>query len=217
MSVPSPLTDTTPTPTASATAGTAGTFRPTDLDRLRRTHPEVRMIDVRTPAEFAAGHIAGSYNVPLPDMTEHRRELTAKAAGPVVLICQSGRRAGTASQLLRAAGLDDVHVLDGGVSAWQASGRGLAALATSGHSWTIERQVRLVAGSIVGASVLASIWWTPAVAVAGALGLGLTVAALTDSCAMGNLLGRLPFNRRSASSCDLPTLVATLTSDEARS
>jgi rhodanese-related sulfurtransferase len=191
------------------------TFGPADLEHLRREHPELRMIDVRTPGEFASGHIAGSYNVPLPDLAEHRQELTTTGAGPVVLICRSGRRADTASAQLHASGLDDVHVLAGGVLAWEASGGPLIQL-TESAAWTIERQVRFVAGAVVATSTAASIWWAPARYLAGALGLGLVVAALTDTCAMGNLLARLPFNRRRAEQCDLPSLVSTITSpDEA--
>jgi rhodanese-related sulfurtransferase len=190
------------------------TFGPADLESLSREHPELRMIDVRTPAEFASGHIGGSYNVPLPDLAEHREELTVTGAGPVVLICRTGRRADTASSQLHAAGLHDVHVLAGGVVAWEASGRPLLELEES-HGWTIERQVRFVAGGIVAASTVASVWWPRARYVAGALGLGLVVAALTDSCVMGNILARLPFNRRHDDACDLPSLVSTITAPEA--
>ena len=191
------------------------TFGPDDLDRLRRRHPEVRMIDVRTPAEFASGHITGSYNVPLPDLAEHRHELTAGGSGPVVLICRSGRRADTAAERLHDAGLDQVHVLDGGVLAWEGSGRPLAQVHGAG-TWTLERQVRFTAGAIVTAATLASIRWPAARFGAGALGLGLVVAAVTDTCAMGNLLARLPFNRRPAGGCDLPSVVSTITgTDEA--
>ena len=189
------------------------TFGPHDLETLRRTHPELRMIDVRTPAEFASGHIGGSYNVPLPDLAEHRHELTSTNAGPIVLICRSGRRADTASDQLHDAGLADVHVLAGGVDGWHASGRPLLQLDQS-RVWTIERQVRLVAGSVVAASTLASLWWKPARFVAGALGVGLTIAALTDSCAMGNLLARLPYNR-GGDPYDLPSVVATITATDA--
>jgi rhodanese-related sulfurtransferase len=189
------------------------TFGPTDLEALQRTRPEVRMIDVRTPAEFASGHIGGSYNVPLPDLAEHRHELTSSSAGPVVLICRSGRRADAASDQLHDAGLADVHVLAGGVDGWQASGRSLQQLEHS-RGWTIERQVRLVAGGLVAASTLGSIWWRPARFVAGALGLGLAVAAVTDSCAMGNLLARLPYNRRRDYTCDLSSVVSTITASD---
>jgi rhodanese-related sulfurtransferase len=188
-------------------------FGPADLEHLRREHPELRMIDVRTPGEFASGHIAGSYNVPLPDLPEHRQELRTAGAGPVVLICRSGRRAETASDQLHASGLDDVHVLAGGVLAWEASGGQLIQLAESA-AWTIERQVRFVAGAVVATSTAASIWWAPARYIAGALGLGLVVAALTDTCVMGNVLAHLPFNRRRAETCDLPSLVSTITSPE---
>jgi rhodanese-related sulfurtransferase len=109
----------------------ARTFGPTDLEALRSAQPALRMIDVRTPTEFAAGYIDGSYNVPLPDLSGHQRELTSADVGPVVLICRSGRRAETASEHLHAAGLHDIHVLDGGVLAWEASGRPLRHVGTA--------------------------------------------------------------------------------------
>jgi hypothetical protein len=61
--------------------------------------------------------------------------------------------------------------------------------------WDLERQVRLVAGSIVLASVLASVAFPPAKWIAAAIGAGLTVAALSNTCAMGMLLAKLPHNR----------------------
>ena len=71
--------------------------------------------------------------------------------------------------------------------------------------------MRLVAGGVVAASTFASIWWRPARFLAGALGLGLAVAAVTDSCALGNLLARLPYNRRGDDVCDLASVVSTIT------
>lgn len=192
----------TPTPTA---------FAPTDLERLRTEHPDARVLDVRTPGEFAARHIPGSYNVPLPDLAEHHAELTEADSGPVVLVCESGKRAGMAEQQLVEAGLGRIHVLDGGVAAWERSGRELAKLDTDDAPWALERQVRLVAGSIVLASILASVAWPPARYLAGAVGAGLVVAAASDTCAMGLLLGRLPYNRRQQGTCDMPSVVARIT------
>lgn len=186
---------------------------PRDLVALREQHPAARVIDVRTPGEFAAGHIAGSYNVPLPELTEHRRELTDALAGPVVLVCQSGKRAETAGRQLVAAGLSDVHVLDGGVLAWQTDGGSLQTL-DGPAPWTLERQVRGVAGGVVAASIVASLWWPRARFLAGAVGAGLLTAALTNTCMLGNVLSRLPYNRRSAATCDLPDVVSTLTSTD---
>ena len=198
------------------TTHTTRPLQPADLEALHRQHPELRMIDLRTPAEFAAGHIGGSYNVPFPELAEHRRELAASEGGPVVLLCRTGRRADTASDQLHRAGLDDVHVLAGGVDGWKTSGRELLQLSDA-HAWTIERQVRFAAGAVVAASTVASIWWRPARFIAGALGLGLVVAAITDTCAMGNLLARLPFNRRPGEPCDLSTLVSTITGPDVTS
>jgi rhodanese-related sulfurtransferase len=186
-------------------------LRPADLHRLRDAHPDLRVIDVRTPGEFAERHIPGSYNVPLPELAEHRDELRAASASPVVLVCQSGRRATQAEAKLAAAGLSSVHVLDGGLLAWEAAGEPVARLDTAGAPWALERQVRLVAGGIVATAIAASAMWPPARYLAGAVGAGLVVAAATDTCAMGNLLARLPYNRRRDRGCDLPTVVAELT------
>jgi rhodanese-related sulfurtransferase len=185
-------------------------LHPLELDQLRAERPDVRVIDVRTPGEFAHRHIPGSYNVPLPDLAEHRAELRA-ATGPVVLVCESGRRASTAETQLRDAGFGEVHVLDGGVAGWAAAGQPVSRISDTKAPWALERQVRLVAGGIVASAVAASLIWPPARFLAGAVGAGLVFAAVTDTCAMGLLLGRLPYNRRGAASCDLPTVVAPLT------
>jgi rhodanese-related sulfurtransferase len=190
---------------------------PPDLDRLRADHPDLRVVDVRTPGEFAVRHIPGSYNVPLPDLGEHRAELLAAGAGrhsPVVLVCESGRRAGLAEAELVGAGLPGVHVLDGGIAAWERTGRPVNRTATDGAPWPLERQVRLVAGALVATSVAASVVWPPAALLAAAVGTGLVVAAATDSCAMGLALSRLPYNRRRRDACDLPGVVARLTDPE---
>jgi rhodanese-related sulfurtransferase len=189
---------------------TATPLRPTDLDRLRAEHPDLRIVDVRTPGEFAGRHIPGSYNVPLPQLGEHRAELTATTTGPVVLVCESGRRAEQAEQQLADAGLARVHVLDGGVAAWEA--RGLDVVRPEGPApWSLDRQVRLVAGAIVAVSVAASVVWPPARYVAGVMGAGLAVAALTDTCAMGMALAKLPYNTRQRATCDLPAVVSQIT------
>lgn len=189
---------------------TVTTLRPADLDRLRSEHPDLRIVDVRTPGEFAGRHIPGSYNVPLPQLSEHRAELTSEATGPVVLVCESGRRAGQAERQLADAGLARVHVLDGGVAAWESTGLDL--VRPEGPApWGLERQVRLVAGSIVATSIAASVVWPPARYVAGFVGAGLTFAALTDTCTMGMALSKLPYNTRQRGSCDLPVVVSQIT------
>jgi rhodanese-related sulfurtransferase len=96
---------------------------PADLPRLRAEWPETRLLDVRTPGEFEAEHIEGAYNVPLDTLAEHGAELRAGITGPVVLVCRSGQRARKAEAALQAAGMDNLYVLDGGMSAWTATGQ----------------------------------------------------------------------------------------------
>ncbi len=101
---------------------------------------------MRTPGEFETAHIAGAYNVPLDLLREHRDEIITHLDEEVVLVCRSGQRAAQAEQTLRTAGLANVHILDGGITAWEAQG---FAVNRGAQRWDLERQVRLVAGSIV--------------------------------------------------------------------
>lgn len=94
-----------------------------DVVRLREQREDVRLLDVRTPGEFARGHIAGAYNVPLGRLQAHATTLREVGSAPVVLVCRSGARARSADALLRAAGLRSLHVLEGGMIAWQRAGR----------------------------------------------------------------------------------------------
>lgn len=165
-----------------------------------------RVIDVRTPAEFEAVHLAGAYNVPLDTLREHRDELLHHLDEDVVLACRSGSRAGQAESLLADAGLPTLHVLDGGMLAWEAAG---LPVRRGRPRWDIERQVRLVAGTLVFGSVLGALAVPGLQWLAAAVGGGLALAALTNSCAMGALLSRLPYNRGTA--CDLDTIIAQLT------
>ncbi|MEV7332175.1 rhodanese-like domain-containing protein [Micromonospora sp. NPDC093244] len=161
-----------------------------------------RVLDVRTPAEFESAHIPGSYNVPLDLLREHRDELRRHLDEDVVLVCRSGARAAQAGQALAQAGLPNLKVLTGGILAWQATN---APVNLGRARWDLERQVRLVAGSIVLLSVLASVVLPGAKWVAAFVGAGLTFAAISNTCAMGMLLSKLPYNR--GARCDLDTVV----------
>lgn len=167
--------------------------------------PGPRVLDVRSPVEFAAMHIPGSYNVPLDLLREHRDEVAGYMGGDVVLVCRSGARATQAERALAAAGLANVHVLAGGIVAWEKDG---AAVNRGRARWDIERQVRFTAGSLVLAGVLGGLAVPTLTWLAAAVGGGLAVAALTDTCAMGAALSRLPFNR--GAGCDVDRVVAQL-------
>ena len=193
MTHPNTTTPTTPT---TATTGTR-LRRPAALDAhavqdwLNATDGP-RLLDVRSTAEFTTAHIPGSYNVPLDLLREHKDELRTHLSDDVVLVCRSGARATQAETVLSTT-LDNLHVLTGGITAWEAAG---GPLTRGAQTWELERQVRLVAGSIVLAGVLASTVAPWAKWVSAGIGAGLAGAALTNSCAMGTLLSKLPYNRR---------------------
>lgn len=173
-------------------------------ERLNSAVPPL-VIDVRTPGEFETAHIAGAYNVPLNLLREHRGEIITHLDEDVVLVCRSGQRATQAEETLRTAGLANVHILDGGITAWQAKG---LAVNRGKPRWDLERQVRLVAGAIVLSSVLGSVAAAKLKWIAAAIGGGLTIASLTNTCAMGMMLSKLPYNRGAI--CDAQTVVAQL-------
>ena len=184
---------------------TPATIDSRDLNERLSSAAPPRVLDVRSPGEFETAHIAGAYNVPLDLLREHRDEIVRHLDQEVVLVCRSGQRATWAEETLRAAGLDNVHILSGGITAWDAEG---FAVNRGPQRWDLERQVRLVAGSVVVTSILGSIAAPKLKWVAAAIGGGLTFAALTNTCAMGMALSKLPYNR--GATCDAQSVVAQL-------
>lgn len=179
------------------------------LDTWLHDAADIHILDVRTPAEFETVHIPGAYNVPLDTIGEHATEIQRHVEQPVVVVCRSGNRAGQAEQRLLAAGMSNVKVLDGGMIAWERSfGTAPGRLNRGRARWDLERQVRLVAGTLVLASIVASVWVPGIRYLAGLIGAGLATAALTNSCLIGSLLARLPYNHDAA--CDVDRVVAQL-------
>lgn len=150
------------------------------------------MIDVREYPEFAGAHIPGSRLVPLG--TLEQTSLSWDPSSPLLLVCKSGKRAEQAREMLAAKGFNALSVLPGGIDGWSAAGRPLERLAR--RPWSMERQVRIVAGFLVlltlGFAVLVSRSFLLATAFVGA---GLVFAGVSDICMMANVLGRLPWNR----------------------
>ena len=79
--------------------------------------------------------------------------------------------------------------------------------------WDLERQVRLVAGSLVLAGIVGSVFVPELKYLSGFVGAGLTFAALSNTCAMGMALSKLPYNR--AANCDVDRVVRDLTANSA--
>lgn len=170
---------------------------------LSQPGASVRLLDVRTPSEFDDAHIEGAYNVPLHLLHEHASDLK-QVREPVVLLCQSGRRAMQAEQLLHRTGMPNVRVLDGGIAAWIAAGHRVN---RTRPRVSLERQVRMTAGAIVALGAAGALMVHPLLAIVPLLiGSGLVFAGATDTCAMGMLLAKLPYNSQSAS-CDTEAIV----------
>lgn len=87
------------------------------INRARTT-----ILDVRTPDEFAAGHLRDAKNIPLADLASRIGELDKQKTKAVVVVCKQGTRADKAVKMLQKAGFDDVVSLDGGLTAWTAAG-----------------------------------------------------------------------------------------------
>ena len=178
-----------------------------DLRHLLDEQPETRLLDVRTPGEFESQHIVGAYNVPLDTLSEHGPEIRAGVAERVVLVCRSGQRARKAEEALKAAGMTNLHVLDGGMTAWVAAGEPVI---EGAPRMSLERQVRIAAGALAGTGGLLALFVNPLfAAIPSFVGAGLVFAGVTDTCMMGMLLARLPYNR--PASCDVGAMVRALT------
>ncbi|MGW4217340.1 rhodanese-like domain-containing protein [Streptomyces bacillaris] len=165
---------------------------------------ELTVIDVRTPGEYAAGHLPGALNIPLdhiqralPDIRDaaHRKD--------VLVVCASGARSENACKILAENGITTT-TLSGGTGAWAADGHELhRPQALPRTVWGMERQVRLTAGALVLLGLLLGALIHPAfqvlsVGIAG----GLVFSALTNTCGTAAVLAKLPHNRPRAHDLD---------------
>jgi rhodanese-related sulfurtransferase len=150
------------------------------------------LIDVREYPEFAAGHISGSKLVPLGQLQEKSAQWDRSK--PLTLVCKSGRRAEQARIQLASSGFTALHVLDGGIDAWRSAGKPLSAI--QGRPWSLERQVRAAAGTLILITMTLGRFFSPYFFLGTAfIGAGLLFAGISDTCMMGLLLAKLPWNR----------------------
>ncbi|MFI1577418.1 rhodanese-like domain-containing protein [Embleya sp. NPDC020630] len=177
--------------------------------QVRARLTEFTVLDVRTPGEFATGHIPGAYNVPLDRLREALPVLKRAAHPELLIVCASGARSERARTELAAAGIEAAH-LSGGTSAWAAEGHALDAPDGARTVWPMERQVRFAAGSLVVLGLLAGRRAPGARLLSAAIGSGLVFSAVTNTCGMAAVLGRLPYNRPAAKTPDLPATLGAL-------
>ena len=178
---------------------------PLASDRLSPSQLQTRLaagtpplvLDVREYAEFAGGRLAGATLAPLGELEQRAGEFPRDRE--IVTVCRTGRRSADAAAKLTRMGFQNVTELGGGLMTWEKEGLPLERDAKA--PWALERQVRLVAGLLILLGLALSHVWPAAIALAWFVPAGLVFAAVTDSCAMGMLIAKMPWNRRSASAC----------------
>lgn len=153
--------------------------------------PEVTLLDVRTPVEFAEKHIAGSLHIPLDQLDEQLSTLDKDQT--IVLICAAGKRAEKACQLLSTKDFTKLQVMTGGIADWE--GAGLPLNRSGRKVLPLMRQTQLVIGLGVLTFSLLAYFVNPAFAFGSAFfGAGLTMAGSTGWCGLAILLSKMPWN-----------------------
>ena len=174
-------------------------YTPVNLNAAAASPAPPLLLDVREYPEFAGGHLAGSRLLPLAQLETRAPDLPQDRE--IVLICRTGRRSAEAAEKMRRLGFERVGELKGGIMNWEKAGLPLHRAAHA--PWAIERQVRLVAGLLIVLGLALSYLWPWAILLSWFVPLGLIFAALTDSCAMGMMIAKLPWNRRPEASDSL--------------
>lgn len=164
-----------------------------ELAHRIETDPTLQLIDVRSSGEYSTGHVPRAMNIPLEQVETRLDDL---GRGPIAILCQSGRRAGMACELL-GAHRRNLLLVEGGTGAWIEAG--FPVTTSTPSRWSLERQVRLIAGLLVLLGTLLSLLVSQAwIGLAIFIGAGLTFAGLTNICGMAAILALLPWNRPKA-------------------
>lgn len=150
------------------------------------------LIDVRERAEFAAGRVPEAKLIPLGKLASRHNELDRERT--IYIMCRSGRRSAEAYKILISLGFSSLVNVAGGFDAWKKAD--LEFERDEKAPWSLERQVRFTAGSLVFIGVILSLLVHPYfIALAGFVGFGLTFTAVIDWCGMGLLLAKMPWNK----------------------
>lgn len=163
------------------------------------------LLDVRTPAEYAAAHVPGARNLPLAelDAAAFCRERNGDRS-PIFVLCQSGERARRAIDRLDAAGVQECALVEGGTQAWIDAG--LPVIRGRSRVLPLLRQVQITVGLLSAMGALLALTINKFFAIVPLLiGCGLFFAGLTGFCGLALLLAKMPWNKspncNSASCC----------------
>ena len=175
-------------------------LKPQELAERCTKDKKIDLIDVRTPVEFREVHVEVARNFPLDqlDPAAVMQARNGSANEPLYVICRSGSRGQQACEKFLKAGFTNVINIEGGTLACVEAGlpvvRGKKAI-------SLERQVRIAAGLLVVTGSALGYFVDPYwIGLAAFVGAGLTFAGITDTCAMGMVLARMPWNQVATSS-----------------
>ncbi|HEY9629335.1 MAG TPA: rhodanese-like domain-containing protein [Coleofasciculaceae cyanobacterium] len=156
-------------------------------------HNSVTLVDVREPAEYSTERIPGAKLHPLSQFNPDR--VQPPSGQKLVFYCQSGNRSAKAAQQCLAAGFTSATHLRGGIPSWKNAGYRVEKSENAPIS--LFRQVQIVAGFLVFLGTVLGVLVSPNFLIlSGFVGAGLVFAGITNTCAMGLLLAKLPYNQR---------------------
>jgi rhodanese-related sulfurtransferase len=174
---------------------TVATMSPHKLAELSGTDKKIDLIDVRTSVEFREVHVESARNIPLHqlDPTALLAVRNGSANEPLYFVCRSGSRGQQACEKFHKAGFFNVVNIEGGTLACIEAG---LPVIHGKKAISLERQVRIAAGLLVLLGVLLGWFVHPAfVGLSAFVGAGLVFAGITDTCGMGMVLARMPWNQ----------------------
>ena len=169
-------------------------IKPQKLAELCNGSKKIDLIDVRTPGEFREVHVEIARNVPLDqlDTVELMQARNGSANEPLYVICRSGSRGRQACEKFLKAGFSNAINIEGGTMACVEAGLRVVRGKTT---FSLERQVRIAAGSLVLLGAVLGWFVHPAfIGLSAFIGAGLIFAGITDTCGMGMILARMPWN-----------------------
>ena len=171
------------------------TISPSALSQRRKAGQSCDLIDVRTPPEFRETHVEFARNVPLDtlDPDAIMKDRNGTAGEPLYIICQMGGRAQQACEAFQKKGFANVFNVEGGTKACEQSD---LPLSRGKKSISLERQVRIAAGSLVLLGVILGWQVHPALyGLSAFIGAGLVFAGISNTCGMGMMLAKMPWNK----------------------
>jgi rhodanese-related sulfurtransferase len=174
------------------------TITPQQLHDMLEKDRVGQLLDVRSMAEYRAGHIPGAQLIPIEEVSaeavlQHFKRADLGHEETLSVTCEAGPRAQKAVERLQQAGLDNLTLVEGGTQGWKQAGLPMRHCA---NAISLERQVQIA----IGALLVMKVWLGFSVhelffAIGAVIGAGLIVAGTTRWCGMAQLMARMPWNR----------------------